>query len=108
MRCVLGIQPNTLRQVTIAPPHRFLSKVIGSSAEGDQVTLKGERWTDTFDEDRLAGWIVFYERMHETCGQPGYRECAEVFKSMPACNACKATMRCLAGVLTPAGGRIVR
>ena len=70
--------------------------------------MKGEIWTDTFDEDRLAGWIAFYERMHETYWQPGYRECAEVLKSIPACDARKATIRYLAGVLIPVGGRIVR
>jgi len=48
------------------------------------VTLAGEAWDIEFPEDRLAGWIAFYERMEKRYGHksPSYASALAALKSL--------------------------
>lgn len=48
------------------------------------IRLQGPIWKDEFPEERLAGWIAWYEKMHEDHGHHTYKAAADALKSVSA------------------------
>jgi len=48
-----------------------------------QIRLPGKVWSDEFGEERVPGWIEFYDRMFSSTGRAGYQKVAAALKSLP-------------------------
>jgi len=51
------------------------------------IRLSGKVWSEEFEEERLAGWITFYEKMFSQYGHAGYQEAAAALTALPPVNA---------------------
>lgn len=46
------------------------------------IRLLGKVWGEEFTEDRLAGWIKWYDQMHKDYGYPRYKEAADALRAV--------------------------
>ena len=46
------------------------------------IRLSGPIWKDEFPEGRLAGWIAWYEKMHQDHGHHTYKVAADALKAL--------------------------
>ena len=54
-----------------------------ATRDGDQITIKGDTWSDTFHVDKLESWIRFYEtQLKKIPIAQGYRTALEALKGV--------------------------
>lgn len=49
---------------------------------GGKIRLTAKVWSDEFEEERLGGWIKWYDQMHQEYGAASYKIAADALRAV--------------------------